>query len=165
LGPKHKEKAKIIVNAIETMDKQKLYNELIKNKGVTITVDKERFKLTMDDFEIVESEKEHFAEAAVQDMKLFFNTTLTPELEAEGFAREMIRRIQSMRKELSLQVEDRITTEIKVSPEKKRALQNWDDYIKEETRSKTVSFVEKPTGKLVKKWKIDELEAEIGIIK
>jgi len=165
LGPKYKEKAKIIVNAIESMDKQKLYNELTKNKVVTITVDKERFKLKMDDFEIVESEKEHFAKAETQDMILFFDTTLTSELEAEGFAREMIRRIQSMRKELNLQVEDRISTEINVSPEKKRALQKWNDYIREETRSKTVSFVEKPAGKLVKKWKIDELEAEIGISK
>ena len=34
-----------------------------------------------------------------------------------------------------------------------------------ETRSKNISFVETPKGKLVKKWKIDELEAEIGIDK
>ena len=98
-------------------------------------------------------------------MTLFLDTTLTSELEAEGFAREIIRRIQSMRKELNLDVEDRISTEINVDSEKKTALEKWDSYIKEETRSKTVSFVGKPMGSLVKKWKIDELEAEIGINK
>ena len=68
-------------------------------------------------------------------------------------------------RELNLDVEDRISTEINVDSEKKTALEKWDSYIKEETRSKTVSFVGKPMGSLVKKWKIDELEAEIGISK
>ncbi len=165
LGPKYKEKAKSIVNALESLDKQELHDELSKKKEIVITLDKETIKLTMDDFEIVESEKEHIGKANAQDMILFLNTILTPELEAEGFAREIIRRIQSMRKELNLDVEDRISTEIHVSSEKKMALKKWEDYIKGETRSKTASFVEKPAGKLTKKWKIDELEAEIGISK
>jgi hypothetical protein len=44
-------------------------------------------------------------------------------------------------------------------------LKQWEEYIKGETRSKKITFVEKPTGKLVKKWKIEELEVEIGIVK
>lgn len=66
---------------------------------------------------------------------------------------------------MDLDVEDRIATQINVDAEKKTALQSWEDYIKEETRSKEISFTDKPSGKLVKKWKIDELEAEIGISK
>jgi len=64
---------------------------------------------------------------------------------------------------MNLNVEDRISTEIKGDPDRKNALQQWRDYIKGETRSKNITFVERPTGKLVKKWKIDELTAEIGI--
>ncbi|EMR75048.1 Isoleucyl-tRNA synthetase [Thermoplasmatales archaeon SCGC AB-540-F20] len=165
LGPKYKEKAKGIIDALELLDKQEIYEELTKNNEVKITVDNETIKLTDEDFEIVENEKEHVARADAEDATLFLNTILTPELEAEGFAREIIRRIQSMRKELDLDVEDRISTRINVGSEKKTALQKWEDYIKGETRSKTVSFVEKPAGKLVKKWKIDELDAEIGISK
>lgn len=165
LGPKYKEKTKGIIDALELLDKQEIYEELTKNNEVKITVDNEAIKLTDEDFEIVENEKEHVARADAEDATLFLNTILTPELEAEGFAREIIRRIQSMRKELDLDVEDRISTEINVGSEKKMALQKWEDYIKGETRSKTVSFVEKPAGKLVKKWKIDELDAEIGISK
>jgi len=165
LGPKYKGKTKDIVNAIESSDTHELYEKLMKDNKVTVTLDEEIIKLTIEDFEVVESEKEHIAKADTQDMTLFLDTTLTPELEAEGFAREIIRRIQSMRKELNLDVEDRIATKIKVCSEKKAALRKWEGYIKEETRSKTVSFVEKPAGLLVKKWKIDELEAEIGISK
>ena len=165
LGPKYKQKAKIIVSAIESMDKHRIYEEISKNKKVIITVENEKITLTDKDFEIVESEKEHIAKADAQDMTLFLDTTLTSELETEGFAREIVRRIQSMRKELNLDVEDRITTEINVPSEKKNALQKWNSYIKEETRSKTVNFIETPAGALVKKWKIDELDAEIGIKK
>jgi isoleucyl-tRNA synthetase len=86
-------------------------------------------------------------------------------LEAEGLAREIIRRIQSMRKELNLNVEDQIRTEIALDKFKTTALQDWVDHIKEETRSKTVSFLDKPTGTLLKKWMIDELAVDIGIRK
>jgi hypothetical protein len=45
------------------------------------------------------------------------------------------------------------------------SLNSWKSYIKEETRSEKIDFVDKPTGKLVKKWNIDKIEIEIGIKK
>ena len=165
LGPKFKQKSKMITDMIENMDEIDLYNELMKNKKVVIDLKDEKIILDKDDFIIVEQEKSDFAHAEAEDMIIFLNTTLTPELEAEGFAREIVRRIQSMRKELDLDVEDRISTELKLDKDRKNALKQWEDYIKIETRSKKINFVDKPNGKLVKKWKIDELEAEIGISK
>ncbi|UCD13939.1 MAG: isoleucine--tRNA ligase [Thermoplasmatales archaeon] len=165
LGPRLKEKVKKVIDKIEGMDKNKLYDNLIKNKQIIVELNGEKIKLTIDDFEIVEKEKAHFARAEVGDIILFLDMTITPELEAEGFARELVRRIQSMRKELDLDVEDKINTEILVDQEKRKALKKWEDYILVETRSNKISFVEKPSGKLVKKWKIDELDAEIGINK
>jgi isoleucyl-tRNA synthetase len=165
LGPKYKEKAKSITQVLSTQDTHQLYQQLQKKKEVIITLGAEKIHLTAEDFEIVEHEKEQFAKATVQDITLFLDTTMTPALEAEGLARELIRRIQSMRKELNLDVEDRIITEIALDTLKRTALQDWIGHIKEETRSKTVSFVEKPTGTLLKKWMIDELAVDIGIRK
>jgi isoleucyl-tRNA synthetase len=165
IGPKYKEKAKKIVSTIETMDKEKLFVNLKQKKEVTINIDEEEILLTMNDFEVIESEKQEIARTEVEGIILFLDTALSPELKAEGFAREIVRRIQSMRKELDLDVEDKIVTQIKLDAEKKKALQSWEIYIKNETRSKEISFTDKPAGKLVKKWKIDELVAEIGIAK
>jgi len=165
LGPKYKEKAKSIVQVLATQDTHQLYQQLQKKKEIMLAVGAEKIRLTAEDFEIVEHEKEQFAKATVQGIILFLDTTLTPMLEAEGLAREIIRRIQSMRKELNLNVEDRIRTEIALDKIKITALQDSMDYIKEETRSKTVSFVDKPTGALLKKWMIDELAVDIGIRK
>jgi isoleucyl-tRNA synthetase len=165
LGPKYKEKAKKIVSKIETMDKDKLYENLKQKEKVKIKVNKEEILLTMKDFEIIESEKQEIARTEVEGIILFLDTDLTPELKAEGLAREIVRRIQSMRKELDLDVEDKILTQIKVDKDKTKTLKSWENYIKNETRSKEISFTDNPVGKLVKKWKIDELEAVIGIIK
>jgi isoleucyl-tRNA synthetase len=163
LGPKYKEKAKLIAQNLDTVDKHQLYEQLTKKKEVILSVGAEKIRLTPDDFDIVEHEKEHIVKSTLPDITLFLDTTVTPELEAEGLARELIRRIQSMRKEMNLDVEDRITTEITLDVTKQKALKKWSDHIKEETRSQTVRFCEKPTGTLVKKWMIDDLEVDIGI--
>ena len=165
IGRRLHKKAKVVLDRIEKMEKNKLYEELNKNKKIVIESDGEKITLTKDDFRIVETEKGHIARTETEDAILLIDTHLTPELEAEGFVREIVRRIQSMRKELDLDVEDKISTEIRVVQDKKTALQRWEDYIKGETRSKKITFVDKPSGKLVKKWKIDELEAVIGIQK
>ncbi|MBN1860793.1 MAG: isoleucine--tRNA ligase [Candidatus Thermoplasmatota archaeon] len=165
LGPKYKEKAKSIVQVLETKDMKSLYTEFQKKKEIIVSVGQEKIRLTCDDFEVVEQEKEHVAKAILPDITLFLDTTVTPALEAEGLARELIRRIQSMRKELNLDVEDRIITEITLDEGKQTALMDWKNHIKEETRSKNVSFVESSTGMLLKTWIIDELTVIIGIRK
>jgi isoleucyl-tRNA synthetase len=163
LGPKLKDKAKLVLAKLESLDKHNVYEELMKHKKIDIELDTETITLSNEDFEIIEEEKDQFVRAEAEDMILFLDTTLTSELEAEGFAREIVRRIQSMRKELDLDVEDKISTEIAIDKQRVKALEQWQDYIKGETRSKTIAFVDKPSGKLVKKWKIDESEAKIGI--
>ena len=160
IGPKYKEKARVISEKIEEKPAE-LYKEFEKQKEIILDVNGEKIKLFEEDLEIVHTVKEHIAETQTDDVTLILDTDLTPELEAEGFARELVRRIQSMRKELDLDVEDKIKTEIKTDKEK--TLENWIDYIKGETRSEKLSFTTKPSGKLVKKWKIDEFEVEIGI--
>jgi isoleucyl-tRNA synthetase len=153
----------IIFAKIETMDKDNLYKDIQKNNKIEIKIDNEKIILSKEDFNVVEKEKENIARAEMEGIILFLDTTLNPDLESEGFAREIVRRIQSMRKELDLDVEDKITTEIKVDEEKKTFLVKWQDYIKGETRSNKISFKDKPVGTLVKKWDIDEIQVEIGI--
>jgi len=165
IGPKYKDKTKQIIQKIEEMDKIKLFNELESKKEIIIIIQNEKIKLTKQDFEIVESVKEHIAKTEIEDATLILDTKITPELEAEGLAREIIRRIQSMRKELDLDVEDKIFTEIKIDVDKINSLKKWQAYIKGETRSDNITYIDKPSGKLVKKWDVDELEIEIGIKK
>ena len=165
IGPKYKQKAKPLTELIKQMDEKQLFEQLEKEKKIKVKIDGENISLTMDDFEIVEKEKDHIARASIEGITLILNTNLTPELEAEGFSREIVRRIQSMRKELNLHVEDNIITEINVEKENQKMLQKWENYIRQETRSKKIVFTDKPSGDLVKEWQIDEITAKIGIKK
>ncbi|KAA0013334.1 MAG: isoleucine--tRNA ligase [Thermoplasmata archaeon] len=100
-----------------------------------------------------------------EKIKLIMDVRLTPELFAEGFSREIVRRIQSMRKELNLDIEDRINTQIAVDEEKIGPLSKWLDYIRGETRSENIDFTDQPGGDLVKEWKIGDTTVKIGIKK
>jgi len=165
IGPKFKQRAKLIVDEINKIDEDKLSDQLIKDKQISVKIDEENILLKIDDFEIVEKEKENIARSDIENITLLLDTKLTPELEAEGFSREIVRRIQSMRKELDLHVEDFIITEIKIDVEKQKMLKKWLDYIKSETRSNKIIFTEQPKGDLLKDWKIDEIYALISIKK
>jgi len=135
-----------------------LVKEEINVKEVIFSRDKKPFQQQVDNKEMVDVEsKEGF---------LLLDVVQTPELIAEGVSREIVRRIQSMRKGLDLAIEDRISTKIMVdNAELRETLEEWKNYIAEETRSKEIEFTAKPEGNLVKSWKLNDTEVTIGITK
>jgi len=163
IGPKFKQKSKLVAEEIKKMSEEEIREKLEKNKKITVKINKETITLHLNDFRLVEKEKKNLKKIEAENITLFLDTTLTSELEAEGFAREIVRRIQSMRKQLELHVEKYITTTINIPEEKQDALNKWINYIKGETRSEKILFTKKPQGDLIKKWEIDQITAEIGI--
>jgi len=63
------------------------------------------------------------------------DSKITPELRAEGLAREVVRRIQAMRKEAGFDISDRISTTYKASGEFTQVFRDWAEYIQSETLS------------------------------
>ncbi len=94
---------------------------------------------------------------------LFIDFTVTPEIEAEGYAREVIRRIQQMRKDLKLNVEQFIDCTIAAEPRMAELLGTWSDHISNEVRAKTLSFATEPAGTEVKDWEFTGKKVSIGI--
>ncbi len=80
-----------------------------------------------------------------KEISVELDTAMTPELEAEGYARELSRQIQSFRKNLGLQKKDRVETFVIVDDEFKNILEKQKKFIKERTNSKKLGFV--TTGK------------------
>ena len=78
---------------------------------------------------------EGLAVASDKFMTVAVDAQLTPELRAEGLAREVVRRVQAMRKDAGFNIEDRITTFYQASGEMAQVLQTWSEYIKAETLS------------------------------
>lgn len=96
-----------------------------------------------------------------KEFSVKLDTKLTPELEAEGFAREISRRVQSERKKKGLERKDTIELQLWVGSELKETLQPHLEFIKQRTSSKNVKFVD---GKMKGMIKFKIKSKEIGII-
>jgi Isoleucyl-tRNA synthetase (EC 6.1.1.5) len=91
------------------------------------------------------------------------DTRITVEEEAEGYAREVVRRVQHMRKELRLNIEDRIEIWVWGDDDIVRATKLFEDYVRNETRAVKV-YYEKPGEKVyVKDWDVEDKIVSIGI--
>ncbi len=96
---------------------------------------------------------------------VYVDVSLTPEIEAEGYAAEVIRRIQDMRKELDLEVNDWIGVAVELSDERIAGLlQGMESFIAEEVRAKEISIGDAAAaGDLVKDWTVESVEMRIGV--
>ncbi len=163
LGPRLKEKMGSFNKIIPQMDPVNLYETLQKQGSITLEIDGEKIAFSKDDFFVEEEEKEHIARTQAGDAILLLDTELTEELEAEGFARELVRRIQSMRKELNLDVEQHIQTQVTIPDDQKNAVKDWKEYIANETRSKPFEITSSIHAEHKKTWNINEVSVTIGI--
>ena len=99
-----------------------------------------------------------FAEGTV-----FIDFNVTPEIEAEGFARELIRRIQQMRKDMKLKVEQYVACQVCAEERLIGLFGTWKDHIAAEVRAKELTFTDSPEGTEVKTWDVTGKEIVIGI--
>lgn len=99
------------------------------------------------------------------EFNIELDTKLTPELEAEGYAREISRKIQAFRKKLGLNKEDKVETEIIVDENFKKTLESQKEFIKDRTNSQEINVVTKGGEKFKNKedFKIKEKEVKIGL--
>jgi isoleucyl-tRNA synthetase len=73
-------------------------------------------------------------------------TELTPELEQEGLARELVRRVQDLRKTAEFDISDRIVLYYQASPKLAESIAKYQDYIMGETLSLELRAEEIPAG-------------------
>ncbi len=122
--------------------------------------------LTMEDFLIDRQPLDEGLIASEKGLTIFLDTKLTPELVAEGHARELVNRIQNLRKDSGLLVSDRIQLQIIASPALAKSIEAHRDYILGETLGKTLDIL--PNGgectlRFVESYQIDESTCIIAL--
>ncbi|MHC1582512.1 MAG: DUF5915 domain-containing protein, partial [Candidatus Syntropharchaeia archaeon] len=157
LGPKYKKKVKKIAEFLKE-NEEKVSEKLIEEGIFSFELDGERIEITPEDVEMESIEKEGYSVAEADGISLFLNTQITDELKEEGLVRDIVRRIQDMRKEMDLEY----TTEIEVSyygdETTRKAMERFRDYVMEETLATSLEFREGG-----KRWDIDGREVYIEI--
>ena len=104
----------------------------LNGETVSVDVDGTAFDLTPEDVLIEYQPKEGLAVAAEGELVVALDTTLTPALEEEGLARELVNNIQQLRKTEGLDVSDRIVLSVTGSDRIQKAVAAYTDWIMQE---------------------------------
>ena len=94
---------------------------------------------------------------------LFVDPTVTPEIEAEGWGRDLIRAIQQMRKNMKLNVEEFIFCDVKADARLVELFKSWQDHICGEVRAKQITFTDEPAGERVDTLEINGTTIVVGV--
>ncbi|NLK97223.1 MAG: isoleucine--tRNA ligase, partial [Epulopiscium sp.] len=108
VGPKYGKLVGKIREALAAIDGNKAMNELKSGKPLTFDFDGEKVELLEEDLLIATEHKEGFVAESERDVTVVLDTNLSEELIEEGFVREIISKIQTMRKEADFEVQDYI---------------------------------------------------------
>ena len=105
--------------------------------SITLDVEGQRLEFDPEDLLVETTAAPGFASAESEGFLVALDTELTPALETEGLAREMVRTVQEARKTTGLQISDRIALGIQGSPAIDAVLADHRDYIMSETLATT----------------------------
>ena len=129
-GPKIKEFSTILENL-----SNKEINKLNNNEAITITLAGEQIEVTTEMTDIRISAKEGFNVAYQNNNFIILNTNLTDELIKEGIARELISKVQNIRKESDFEITDRINLYYNGDTLIEESIKEYEEFIKNETLS------------------------------
>ena len=137
LGKKCGPKMKAVAAAIAANENNRI-TELANNRMAACEI--EGVQVAVEDVLVTRSPKAGLVVANTGAVVVGLETALTPELIAEGNAREFVSTVQSMRKEAAFEVTQRITLTVETDDEMKASLESFMDYVKNETLADSVTF-------------------------
>jgi isoleucyl-tRNA synthetase len=106
---------------------------------------------------------EGLAVASDKQITVAVDATLTPDLRREGLAREVVRRVQAMRKDAGFDISDRITTYYVATGELAQVFSTWSDYIQAETLTTSLVAGEPPEGAYQEVQKVEGEPITLGV--
>ena len=139
------------ISAIETSDES------------SIVVDGETLTVTPADFIITSEDMPGWLVTTEGKLTVALDITVTEELKREGVARELVNRIQNIRKEADFAVTDKIRVEIEAKEAVVDSLSAWADFVGQQTLALEVKAVAEPTGSVVVESDLDEEPLKIAV--
>jgi isoleucyl-tRNA synthetase len=133
LGQKYGKGYPVIRQLIGSLDQLELAGKFQAGASVTLEADGASYEIAPEDVEVRSTPRAGFSVAQEGGYLVAVTTELTPALTLEGNARELVRRIQQLRKDAGLDISDRITLYLSDSPVTGDLLANFGAYVQEET--------------------------------
>ena len=136
----------------------------VENNAETILeVEDQKFVTTAADFDITSEDMPGWLVASEGKLTVALDITITEELRREGVARELVNRIQNIRKESGFEVTDKIRVEIELQESTAAAVESFAEYIAQQTLAVEVKAVAEPQGEKVVDTELDEATLKIAV--
>lgn len=170
LGPRLRGDVKLVHKYLNTHDGTSIKEEIDANEKLIIEDEGKVLEIFPEDLVFETVLPESITTADFTGGNLFIDTEIDEEIESNGMMREIIRRIQDMRKDLDLDIEDNIIIELEVSPKIKDIIEgkivpDTMDLMSREVRATSISFNSVDESYYSKDWSIKDEDLKIHIKK
>ena len=141
LGPKFGNKMKLIANTIRNFSKEEILT-IEKEQEIQVEIEGKIINLGLSDVEISSKDIEGWLVANEGSITVALDVTITEDLKREGVARELINRIQNTRKDIGLEVTDKIKLTVLRFEDFEESIRKNEAYIMRETLTEELVFVD-----------------------
>jgi isoleucyl-tRNA synthetase len=163
VGPKYGKQLGNIKNALLEVNGNEAMDTLNNSGALTFTFNGEEVVLTKEDLLIDTAQTEGYISEGDNTITVVLDTNLTPELLTEGFVRELISKIQTMRKEAGFEVMDHIRVYSKGNETIETILKAHEEEVKSEVLADSIQY--ETTAGYEKEWNINGENVTLGVEK
>ena len=163
LGRRFGSRLNALKEVLAGLDGSKAFAELNEKGSITVEVTGEPEVLEKDDLLIEAAKREGFVSGEDNGITVVLDTNLTPELIEEGFVRELISKVQTMRKDAGFEVMDRITVYVSGNDRIKEVAEKNADAIKKVVLADEIMY--NMTEGSVKDWNLNGEDVTLGVKK
>ena len=159
LGPKYGPALRNIVSALAAASPSEVYADVVSGRNVEI----DGYTLAPEEVLVSGSDGEGYSVASEGGYVVAITTDVTPELKLEGLARELVHRIQSMRRSAGFDIADYIVTYYQGGPELDDVMATHGDYVRQETLSGRLLNDRPARGAYTETHRLNGIEATLGV--
>jgi isoleucyl-tRNA synthetase len=141
LGPRYGKIMKKLANAIQAMSQEEIAT-FEKNGVYSFDIEGYKSEITLNDVEIISEDIPGWLVANEGNITIALDVIVTEDLRKEGIARELVNRIQNLRKSSGLDITDKINIKLSSLSEIKEAIREYEDYIKKQVLAVSLETVE-----------------------
>lgn len=163
VGPKYGKQLGNIKKVLSELDGNRAMDMLGEQGALSFEFDGNYVELTKEDLLIDMTQKQGFVSEMDHEVIVVLDTRMTSELIEEGFIREIISKVQTMRKEAGFEVTDHIMLYVQQNEAISSILKANETYIKNEVLAESISYEQ--SGGYQKEWKINGEKVVLGVRK
>ena len=163
VGPKYGKLLGGIRKYLGEVDGNNAMDELRANGSIKFDVNGSEVVLSEEDLLIDTAQTTGYVSQQNGELTVVLDTNLTPELVEEGFVRELVSKIQTMRKEAGFEVQDHIDVYENGNDRIRGIMQKFEEELKKEVLAESISYDE--TDGYVKEWTVNGEKVTLGVKK